>query len=177
MMSIPSQVRNVTVAIAAISLFFCCNGEANEQKDWTLELKPHSTRTKSIEIPVQTGDTVILQFIHSFDKMPVKETMVVTHDGMLELREAEFTKLGAGYDTAPVSGKYHVENGKIRITEMNIRYPKIPLRIGTIALHQLVVGEKRYDLTSLFGGGERIDIQLKPITGSEFKDSESVSDY
>ena len=176
MLSMQRQIRIVAIAIAAISLFFCCNGGANEPVDWILELKPHSTRAKLIEIPVQTGDTVILQFIHSFDKMPVKETMVVTNDGMLELTEAEFTKLGAGYDTAPLSGKYHVENGKIHITEMNIRYPKIPLRIGTIALHELVVGENLYDLTSLFGGGERIDIQLKPTTGSGFKGSEPVND-
>jgi len=162
----------VAIAIAAISLFFCCIGAATEPEPWILELKPISTRKESIEIPVQTGDAVILQFIHSFDKMPVKETMVVTLDGMLELKEAEFTKLGAGYDTAPVSGDYRVENGEIHITDMNIRYPKIPLRIGTIALHQLVVGNKRYDLTSLFGAGKRIDIQLKPATDSVSRGSD-----
>lgn len=172
MSSFQRPIRNVAVVIAAILLFFCCNGEADEPKGWILELKPHSTGAKMIEIPVQAGDTVILQFIHSFDKMPVKETLVVTHDGMLLLTEAEFTKLGAGYDSAPLSGTYRVEHGNIHITDMNIRYPKIPLRIGTIALHQLVVGEHLYDLTSIFGGGERIDIQLKPVAGPGIKGSD-----
>lgn len=161
-----SRTKIGSAAVAAVLYFFCCSGGAHGEAGWILELKPHSQRADVIEIRVQTGDTVVLQFIHSFDKMPVKETMVVTHDGMLALKEAEFTKLGAGYDTAPLSGEYRVKNGKIHITGMNIRYPRIPLRIGTIALHQLVVADKRYDLAALFGGGERIDIQLKPIPAS-----------
>ena len=152
------------VSIAFVTLFtsLYCKVEANALNHWILILEPHDTQTVPIEISVQSGDLVVLHFIHSFNKMPVKETLVVTDDGMFELKEAEFTKLGAGYDTEPVSGNYYVENGKIHITEMNIRYPIIPLRIGTVAQHRLIVANQSYDLKLLFGGGKRIDIRLKP---------------
>lgn len=156
------QMVIIAFAVAAFSFFVCCNGKAGSIYNWVLELKPREPSAETVEIQVQTGDRVVLFFIHSFNKMPVRETLMVTANGELELKEAEFSQLGVGYDTEPVSGNYRLENGKIHITEMDIRYPKIPLRIGTVAQHQLIVANKHYDLKSLFGGGKRIDIQLKP---------------
>jgi hypothetical protein len=154
-------------AIAALVSALSCNGLGSECNQWVLELKSVSSNPLIIWIPVRVGEAVSLQFIHSWDNMPVQETFIVTGDGNLLLTEAQFTKLGAGYDAPPVSGNLILKDGKIVITDMNIKLKSIPLRIGTVAHHQLIVKERSLDLAALFGKGKRIDIQLKSIPLTE----------
>jgi len=147
----------------AVLIALNCNGLGSECKRWVLELRAVSLNPLIIWIPVRIGEAITLQFIHSWDKMPVKETLIIAKDGNMILSEAQFTKLGAGYDAPPVSGKYTLKDGKIIITDMNIKLKKIPLRIGTVAQHQLIIKGRALTLAEFFGKGNRIDIQLKPV--------------
>ena len=161
------RLSATALVIAVLASVWYCNGEASEEGRWVLELKSLSANPLVIRIPVRVGDFVRLRFIHSWDRISIQETTVVTAEGVLLLKEAEFPELAVGYDTPPVSGDYRLEHGNIHITDMDVPLKKIPLRIGTVAHHQLVVGEKVLDLAELFGKGVRIDIQLKPRMSSE----------
>jgi hypothetical protein len=149
------------IAIAVFILALSCNGGGLELKHWILELRSVSSKPVIIEIPVQVGETITLHFIHSWEKMPVDEVLMISGDGDFILKEAQFPRLGAGYDAPPVSGNYTLKDGNILITDMNVRLKKIPLRIGTVAKHQLIIKGAIIDLAGLFGKGSRIDIQLR----------------
>ena len=111
---------------------------------------------------VNSGSRIRLEFVHSWDRIPIKETLLITRQGAFLLKESEFAELAVGYDSPPVSGNYRLENGKIHITDMDVLLKTIQLRIGTVANHRLWVNGKYLDLAQIFGKDQSIRLRLLP---------------
>lgn len=148
------------LVVAVLGLSWICAGKAQAKTEWRLVLRSVSEPPKTWSAPVQVGSMLRIQFVHSWDHIPIKETLMVTDRGDFLLKESEFSKLAVGYDAPPISGDYKLENGEVHITNMDIRMKTIRVRIGTVAQHHLWVNGKDLDLAKLFGKGRSIILQL-----------------
>ncbi|WP_218644664.1 DUF1850 domain-containing protein [Natronomonas gomsonensis] len=99
--------------------------------------------------PVDNGTEVTVEYTHSVEKTLVSDVYAVDGD-RLTMTRMEFSSYGAGLPST------------VSVTEINDRYVYYPperhydpLRIttGYVADHDLVVGDRRYDLVDIADGG------------------------
>jgi hypothetical protein len=138
------------------------NSEVSAREQWLLVLRSVSAPARTWSTVVKSGSRIRLEFIHSWDRIPIKETLMITHQGAFLLKETEFAELAVGYDSPPVSGNYRLENGKVHITDMDVLLKTIQLRIGTVANHRLWVNGTYLDLAQIFSKGHSISLRLLP---------------
>lgn len=150
------------LVIAAVGSPRICAGEVPAGAQWRLVLESVDEPFRTWSALVRSGSRIHLEFIHSWDRIPIKETLMITHRGDFLLKEAQFAELAVGYDTPPVSGNYLLENGKVHITDMDVTLKTIRLRVGTVAKHRLWVNGAYLDLAQLFGKGRSINMDLVP---------------
>lgn len=101
-----------------------------------------------LSIPVELGDTVVLEYTHSVEKTPVRDVYTVSEEGLAMVR-MEFQSYGAGLpSTADVET---TENGTFVYEPPDTRPGPLFVSPGEVAGHDLVVDGTRYDLV------ERVD--------------------
>ena len=99
------------------------------------------------EIPVEDGEEVTLAYTHSVEKTPVEDVYVV--DGTeLRAERMVFHSFGAGLPTENVE---RTEDGYV--VEGEGTYETLHVVPGSIAGHELLVGDDRYDLVAAADGG------------------------
>jgi hypothetical protein len=117
------------------------------RSETTLVVADADSRERLLEIPVDQGAEVTLAYTHSVQKTPVEDVYVV--DGA-ELRadRSVFHSFGAGLPTENVTrtDEGYVVSGSESHDELFV----VP---GTVAGHELVVGDDRYDLVEAADGG------------------------
>lgn len=136
--------------------------ETIAREQWHLVLRSVDEPSRNWKALVQSGSQIHIEFIHSWDLIPIKETLMITQQGDFLLKETQFSELAVGYDTPPVSGNYRLENGMVHITDMNVTLKTIRLRVGTVARHRLCVNDSCLELAEIFGKGRSINIDLLP---------------
>ena len=103
-----------------------------------------------LELPVENGSELTLAYTHSVEKTPVEERYVVNGTD-LENDRIVFNSFGAGLPAdADVT---RTDDGLVASVDRT--YERLFVAPGSIAGHELVVGEDRYDLVSL-ADGERV---------------------
>ena len=113
------------------------------------------------ERQVAPGDEFEIRFTHSVARSLVVEKFRVTPDRQMLLYETVYQDFGAGLPSELDEGA-EVEVGPdgVRITGMRRVMSSIPLRVGSIARHQIAFGSDVVDLISLVESGERVDIAV-----------------
>ncbi|WP_458186520.1 DUF1850 domain-containing protein [Haladaptatus sp. NG-WS-4] len=103
-------------------------------------------------LPVENGTRVTLAYTHSVEKTPVRDVYAVDGDE-LEMVEMRFQSYGAGL---PARANVSRENGWF-VFDPEGSYTTISVTPGDVAGHELVVGDRRYDLVAL-SGGESVEL-------------------
>ena len=110
---------------------------------------------------VQNGSIVTLRFTHSVAKRPVDELWEVSEKRVLILRETIYDSFGAGLPTDLGPGeKMTIQEGWIRIYNMDRVLPSVNLAVGTVADHHLFYGAQQMRLGELAAPGTLITIEV-----------------
>lgn len=103
-------------------------------------------------LPVEEGTSVALAYTHSVEKTPVRDVYAV--DGsQLEMTEMRFRSYGAGLP----SRANVTEEGGWFVFDPPGRYRQVTVHPGSVAGHELVIGDDRYDLVEL-SSGESVEL-------------------
>lgn len=103
-----------------------------------------------LSIPVETGDTVVLEYTHSVEKTTVRDVYTVRHEGIV-LTRMEFSSYGAGLPSnAPVE---RTDEGTFVYEPPGMEPGELLVSTGEIAGHELLLDDRRYDLVEHADGG------------------------
>lgn len=113
-------------------------------------------------VKVKPGDEVILSYIHSSDKTPVKQVFTVSGDELLKLQEERYRWYGAGLE---FGSRYEVntEDGWVRITGYDRSFETLPVRVAETVSQELVVNDKVIVLTELAPPLARLTITVEQM--------------
>lgn len=102
-----------------------------------------------LAVPVELGDTVVLEYTHSVEKTTVRDVYEVHEDGIV-MTQMEFQSFGAGLpSTADVE---KTENGTFIYEPSDTEVRSLFVSPGEQAGHELLVGDQRYDLVEMADG-------------------------
>ncbi|MDG5817883.1 DUF1850 domain-containing protein [Natronococcus sp. A-GB7] len=114
--------------------------------DRTLVVADAATEERLLELPVDDGERVTLEYTHSVERTPVEDVYAVDGDELRAVKSV-FHSFGAGLPTDVTrTDEGYVVDGTSRHDELYV----VP---GSIAGHELVVGDDRYDLVGIADGG------------------------
>lgn len=123
----------------------------------TLIVSDAETGETIIEESVEDGTTVSLEYTHSVEKTPIQD--VYTVDGTsLRMVRTVFHSHGAGLPTD--STIKTTENGFV--LPVNKSTEELVVQPGSIAGHELVVGEEQYDLVARSDGAVILSVTDRP---------------
>lgn len=94
--------------------------------------------------PVRQGEAFYLRYTHSVTRRQVEDTYVIK-GARLALTATRFEAVGAGLGYMG-EGLERAENGWTVIEGMERQMPYLPLRVGAVADHRLVVRGREYHL-------------------------------
>ncbi|WP_436346410.1 DUF1850 domain-containing protein [Natronorubrum sp. FCH18a] len=139
--------RLVVVAVVLLVLGATATVTTTGSADKTLVVTDADTDERLLEVPVDDKDQVTLSYTHSVEKTTVEDIYVV--DGTrLRMERMVFHSHGAGLPSdAPIE---RTEEGFV--LELDETYEELGVVPGSIAGHELVVGDERYDLVALSDG-------------------------
>jgi len=133
-----------------------------ERRPYSLDFFSKNSDKPIMELRVCPGDEFTISYIHSYNKTPVSDTFLIDKNCKIILKETEYKWDAAGLqDTCPIRGVWGYKNGNIWISEINLKLDKIPLRVGTIAKHELIYKDKTIPFLSFARGGELIIIKAR----------------
>ena len=143
-MSPLTRRRLVAAAIATLGAAGLAVSSAGA--DRTLVVADADSEKRLLEVPVDDGTAVTLSYTHSVERTPVEDVYVV--DGTeLAMDRTVFRSFGAGLPTDDVE---RTDEGFV--VRGGGRYDELYVAPGSIAGHELVVGERRFDLVSIADG-------------------------
>ncbi|WP_418279884.1 DUF1850 domain-containing protein [Halorubrum sp. DTA98] len=102
-----------------------------------------------ITTPVDEDTEIVIEYTHSVEKTLVRD-VYVPGDGTLVMTRMEFSSFGAGL---PSQAEVIVREGRYVYHPPRTEYETLRVMTGTIADHDLIVGDERYDIASLTDGG------------------------
>jgi hypothetical protein len=116
-----------------------------ETGERTLLVADAETGERLLAVPVAEGTTVALNYTHSVEKTPVLDVYAV--DGTeLEMVRMEFRSYGAGL---PARADVTITENDTFVFDPEGSYEELYVTPGPIAGHELVVGDRAYDLVDL----------------------------
>jgi hypothetical protein len=119
---------------------------ADEATDgYVLVVADAETGERLLVRPVAQGTTVALNYTHSVEKTPVLDVYEV-NGTELEMVRMEFHSYGAGL---PARADVNVTENGTFVFDPEGSYDRIYVAPGRIAGHELVVGDRPYDLVAL----------------------------
>lgn len=127
----------------------------------TLELKAID-RDEIFLIPVSAGLNFEIDYIHSVDHTPVKETYEIQDNGKFILREVSFQSYGVGIPSMAPRGV--IFDGKwTRYPDFNLELDNIRIRLGTVESisHRLHIYGKTIPLVNIGGKGNVLSISVR----------------
>ncbi|WP_255191196.1 DUF1850 domain-containing protein [Natronobeatus ordinarius] len=148
-----TRLRRRTIVAALASLPLGAGAVAvARSSDRTLVVADADSGDRLLEQPVDDGETVVLAYTHSVEKTPVRDVYEVDDDALRMVR-MEFSSFGAGLPTDDVE---RTDEGFV--VHRDDRYEQLSVAPRTIAGHELVVGETRYDLVAI--ADDRVTISI-----------------
>jgi hypothetical protein len=108
--------------------------------------------------PVQTGDSLTIDYRHSSDHTPVHDVFQITAEGTFVLVEERFDWYGSGLEFHP-SADISFAGNATRV-RLHRPFPQIPLRVGEVAGHVLTIQEARLPLLNVAKGRESVCIRI-----------------
>ena len=115
--------------------------------DRTLVVADADSGERLLAVPVETGAEVTLAYTHSVEKTPVRDVYVIDGDSLRMVR-TEFDSYGAGLPSG--ADVERTDDGLVAPVDRS--YDRLRVSPGSIAGHELRVGEDRHDLVALADG-------------------------
>lgn len=132
------------VGVGAVSVV----GEGPVTNERVLAVEDAETGERLLTVPVSEGTTVALNYTHSVEKTPVLDVYEV-NGTELEMTRMEFQSYGAGL---PSQAEVNVTENGTFVFDPEGSYEHLYVTPGHIAGHELIVGERTYDLVELSDG-------------------------
>lgn len=124
-----------------------------------LVVEDASSGERLLTTPVSEGTPVVLSYMHSVEKTPIRDIYAV-HNGSLVMTKMKFQSYGWGL---PARANVTRENGWFTF-DPNGSYKEIYVKPGRVADHQLRIGNQTYDLVALSNAqGVRLYITNRSI--------------
>lgn len=115
-------------------------------------------------VTIDIGEEFYIDYTHSVMKTTVRDVFEITENNTLRLTRTEYSSFGAGLPTENY-GSFKLENGRYINEGINMELSYIPLRVGNIANHRLLLQEgNEFFLTNFVEGGTLIDVKPRKIT-------------
>lgn len=147
-----STIRRLVVVVFAL-LVATAAVATTGTASYTVVIEDAQTGEPLLEQPVDDGTEITLAYTHSVEKTPVRDVYVV--DGTeLRMVRTEFHSHGAGLPTS--SDIERTDDGFV--LELDDSYEEIVVAPGSIAGHELFIGDERYDLVALADGSVVISL-------------------
>jgi hypothetical protein len=126
-----------------------------------LELRDADSGKRYAAWPIQDGEEFSIEFIHSVNQSPVRDTFHV--DGQLIQPVAtRFFGFGAGMQTSLEPGQRMERDGDaLIITGFTQRFHALSFIVGTVSDHVLYIQDAALSLRDLCGRNAHITIQVK----------------
>lgn len=121
---------------------------AATQPQTVLVLADADTGTHLRTIPVDDDTTITLRYTHSVEKTPVEDQYTV-NGTTLDNTRMRFKSYGWGL---PANANVTLQDGWF-VYDPDRRYDAITVQTGTVADHELVVGDTTFDLVAIADGG------------------------
>lgn len=159
----------ITVALVVITLVV--GGLAvTAPVDRALVVSDADTGEPLLTVPVEGGTTVDLEYTHSVEKTPVRDSYEVRGAELDNVR-MEFSSYGAGL---PANQEVRRDDGSF-VFDPDRTYGRLVVSPGSVAGHELVVDEHRYDLVAL-ADGEAVVLTVERRTAAELAEQRIRSD-
>ncbi len=114
------------------------------------------------------GTKITVNFIHSVQKTPVEENLVVNGRGFL-LKSTRYQSFGVGLPFLASEGNFRREGDFFVMDDMNRFYPSVSLRIGVDTNLTVTVGDTKLNLYDEFPVGTAVDIFIAPYAYGVFR--------
>lgn len=124
------------------------------------------TGERYITEKAEEGMMFSVEFIHSVNKTPVKDTFII-ENGEIRAYSTLYRSFGAGVQTA-LEGNQKMtydEQGNMIITGFDITYDPLRYCVGTVSDHILTLGGEEISLRNMCGRSERVVFET--VTGFE----------
>ncbi|MFD1735568.1 DUF1850 domain-containing protein [Bacillus salitolerans] len=112
------------------------------------------------------GDRFEIQYTHSIHLSDVREYYQITRQGQIMQTKLIYEDYAIGMPSDALTGEtFHIENGKIVISNMKRNYPAIDLRTGqVVANHQIIVHDKITSFSDFIKPGSWVKIKFRKIS-------------
>ncbi len=107
--------------------------------------------------PVENGDTIAVEFIHSVNKSPVRDVYEI-REGEIWNTQCIYYGFGAGVEEELGEGETlsYGENGEMIISNIEKRMDSMVIVVGTISDHTLYLGDETISLRDLCGRSSKV---------------------
>jgi hypothetical protein len=111
---------------------------------------------------VSVGETFVIDYVHSSERVPVRGTFRVDADRQLTVVETAFAGFGPGLPELGAGDEWRIEQGMIVHRPAAQRFAELPLRVLPITRHRLrtPAGEE-LDLSALMGRGGSLRVLVR----------------
>lgn len=149
--------KKLLTTLAAVAFLILAAGRL----EWPCLLQVVKARTGEVvlEVPLHSGEHFTLEYRHSVQLTPVRETFRI-QDGAMVLVETEYGALGVGL---PFGGEGDFELGEgrcFRLSGLDRRFHQVFLWVSEIAGHQLEIRGRKFDLLTLAGSDSLVELRL-----------------
>ncbi|GHV29250.1 hypothetical protein AGMMS4952_14690 [Spirochaetia bacterium] len=111
--------------------------------------------------PVKTGAEFSLEFIHSVNQTPVRDTFRVEGYRIVPMA-TRFSSFGAGMQSDLDEGQTLTRDGDaLVITGFTQSYRKLNLIVGTVSDHLLIIGKEQVSLRERCGQNAHISVRVR----------------
>jgi hypothetical protein len=145
---------------AAIYVLYFKGGQ-NSGKIRTLEIRDTGSGRIYGKWPVETDGEFSVEFIHSVNQSPVRETFVIEGESIRPVR-ARFFSFGAGMQSDLGEGQTLSRDGDaVIISGFDVSYKELNYIVGTVSDHILFIRDEEISLRNLCGKNAHITIRIK----------------
>lgn len=124
----------------------------------------YGNRQVVYDTPVRPGTNITINFIHSVQKTPVWEYLVVNDkaDGF-RLQSTKYQSFGVGLPFMESDGTFRKEGDYFIMDNMNREFPQLHLRTGVGTKLTISIGTDTYPIYEQVPLGSPVDIKVVPL--------------
>lgn len=140
-------MTRLPLLVGAVLLVAAIFGAGAFTGERVLMVEDAETGERLVAVPVSEGTTVALNYTHSVEKTPVLDVYEV-NETELEMVRMEFHSYGAGL---PARADVNITENGTFVFDPEGSYERLYVTPGRIADHELLVGDRTFDLVELSG--------------------------
>lgn len=138
--------------------FFTSAAWAGE--DYFLELTDMSSNKAIFRLPLESGETFTIRYIHSVDKTPVFEIFETDHKGRLTLQATYFKMFGAGMGHWQGRGFIDFDGEWTWIRDIREVLGTFILRVGSPSVNHTLLHRNQEISLSKDWAGKRLQVRI-----------------